>query len=212
MASHDRFAEDYDRKAEEYDWRGPEVAFGLSYAFVRPGESILDIGIGTGLSSVLFHKAGLRVYGMDASRKMLEACRSKRFAADLKEHDLTVLPYPYETASLDHAACLGVLQFFRDLRPIFEEVSRIVRDEGIFVFIVGDRAPGETAQIEVGPEHTQSDATMAICRHSPEEIAHLLGDNDFTLIRSLEFPVPMDPKRTRFLPAKAYVAKRKSRS
>ena len=43
---------DYDKKAEEYDWRGPEVAFGLAYAFVNPGESILDIGIGTGLSSI----------------------------------------------------------------------------------------------------------------------------------------------------------------
>lgn len=70
-------ASDYDRKAEEYDWRGPEVAFGLSYAFVSPGESVLDIGIGTGLSSVLFHKAGLRVYGMDVSPQMLEACSGK---------------------------------------------------------------------------------------------------------------------------------------
>jgi len=57
LASH------YDSEAEVYNWRGPEVVFGLTYGFVNPGESVLDIGIGTGLGSVLFHKAGLRVYG-----------------------------------------------------------------------------------------------------------------------------------------------------
>lgn len=104
---------DYDSKAEEYNWRGPEVAFGLSYSFVNPGESVLDIGIGTGLGSILFHKAGLHVYGMDVSTEMLEASRGKRFATDLKEHDLTVEPYPYDAGSLDHAVCLGRAQFLQ---------------------------------------------------------------------------------------------------
>ena len=115
-------ARDYDRKAEQYDWRGPEVIFGLSYAFVEPGQSVLDLGIGTGLGSFLFHKAGLRVHGMDHSRPMLEACRSKGFATDLTVHDLTAVPYPFDTASLDHAVCLGVLNFFDDLIPITSDL------------------------------------------------------------------------------------------
>jgi hypothetical protein len=48
----------YDARAQEYDWRGPEVAFGLSYRYVQPGESLLDIGIGTGLSSYLRNQSG----------------------------------------------------------------------------------------------------------------------------------------------------------
>lgn len=206
-----RMAEDYDRKAEEYDWRGPEVALGLSYAFVKAGESVLDIGIGTGLSSVLFHKAGLHVYGMDVSPEMLEACRSKGFATDLKEHDLTVEPYPYDTASMDHAVCLGVLNFFRDLRTVFRETSRILRGDGVFTFVVGHRAPGEAAEFLVGPEHTESGSTVTLYRHGTEEISGLLNRNDYALVRCLEFPVPMDRERTSVLRAKAYVARRKRR-
>ena len=204
-------ASEYDRKAEEQGWRGPEVAFGLSYCFVNPGESILDIGIGTGLSSILFHKAGLHVYGMDISTEMLEACTLKRFAADLKEHDLTVAPYPYETASLDHAVCLGVLNHFSDLRPVFSEASRILRNGGVFTFVVGHRDPGESSEFLVGPEHTQLQQTMTIYRHSTEGINKLLIDNDLAFMRCLEFFVPMNRARTKTLRAKAYVARRKRR-
>lgn len=62
----------YEDEAEACGWFGPEVAFGMAYKYVQPGQSILDIGIGTGLGSVLFRKAGLKVYGMDISPKMLD--------------------------------------------------------------------------------------------------------------------------------------------
>jgi predicted TPR repeat methyltransferase len=205
LASH------YDSKAEEYDWRGPEVVFGLSYSFVDPGESLLDIGIGTGLGSVLFHKAGLYVYGMDISTEMLEACRSKGFAVDLKKHDLTEQPYPYGEASLNHAVCLGVLNFFKDLTIVFREVARIVRDNGIFVFVVGDRGLGDEAEFVVGRDDTGADSSVPMYRHGTEEINGLLNDNHFDLVRCLEFPVPIDRERTKTLRAKAYVARRRKR-
>jgi SAM-dependent methyltransferase len=198
-------AEAYDRKAEEYSWRGPEVAFGLSYGFIKPGECVLDIGIGTGLGSALFHKSGLRVFGMDKCVEMLEACRQKGFGADLRKHDLTVEPYPYDTASMDHAICIGVLDFFRDLKPVFREVARILRDKGVFVFVVANRGPGE------GPEYTadsQSGSMVTMYRRTTEEINDLLKDNDFESLRYVEFSMFMNPERTAPLLLKAYVARR----
>jgi predicted TPR repeat methyltransferase len=135
----DAMAASYDEEAEATGWFGPEVAFGLAYLYVQPGQSILDIGIGTGLGSVLFRKAGLEVHGMDISPQMLEACRSKGFMA-LQLHDLSKPPYPYDSESMDHAVCAGVLNFFSNLSPVFEETARILRKGGLFTFVVGDRA------------------------------------------------------------------------
>jgi len=81
----------YDAEAEASGWYGPEVVFGLSYKYIQKGQSILDIGIGTGLGSLLFLKAGLEIHGMDISPEMLTVCRNKGFKF-LQKHDLRKTP------------------------------------------------------------------------------------------------------------------------
>jgi predicted TPR repeat methyltransferase len=197
----------YDDEAEASGWFGPEVAFGLAYTHVQPGQSILDIGIGTGLGSVLFRKAGLKVHGMDISPKMLEVCRSKGFTA-LQLHDLSRPPYPYDSESMDHAVCAGVLNFFSDLSPVFKETARILRKGGLFAFVVGDRVEREAHEFKVGPEHTKSERTMTMYRHSHNQIDTWLEMYGFELERSLVFTVFMDRERTRSMQAKAYLARK----
>lgn len=197
----------YDDEAEASGWFGPEVAFGLTYAFIRPGQRILDIGIGTGLGSVLFRKAGLKVHGMDFSNEKLEACRSKGFT-DLERHDLTKTPYPYETGSMDHAVCVGVLNFFRDLSPVFGEAARIIRKKGLFVFVVGDREGDEPESVQIGEEHTGSSRTVTIHRHSPREIGDWFHRFGMSRLRELAFTIFMDPGRTLPMRARAYLAEK----
>jgi predicted TPR repeat methyltransferase len=201
-------AEGYDEGAEASVWLAPEVAFGLAYIHVEPGQSVLDLGIGTGLGSILFHKAGLRVHGMDISKEMLDVCQRKGFTADLQQHDLCVTPYPYTRGSMDHAVCVGVLNFFEDLRPVFREVGRILRDGGLFVFVVADRNAAEQSRMIVGPEHTQADVHVTMYRHSVEQIEGWLQGSGFGMERSLEFVVYMDRRATVSLPAKAYLARK----
>lgn len=202
-----KMAKEYDHRKKEHLWLGPDVVFGMVYEFIKPGESMLDIGIGTGLGSVLFHNAGLRVYGMDMSPEMLEICRAKNFTEDLKVHDLTSVPYPYSDASLDHAVCIGVLNHFENLQPVFGEASRILKNNGIFAFIVADRKSNEQPSFQV--EHGDSRSTMY--RHNAEQIGKLLQDGGFTFIKGLEFSVSGHKEKGRPLSLKAYVAERQKR-
>ncbi len=203
--------EAYDDEAEATGWYGPEAAFGLTYAYIRPGQSILDIGIGTGLGSVLFLKAGLKVYGMDVSQGMLDACRSKGFT-NLKQHDLKSTPYPYDAGSMDHTVCVGVLNFFSDLSPVFEETARILRTGGLFVFVVGDRTENESHELVVGTEHTKSNPPVTMYRHTARQVGDWVKKDGFSLMRSLAFTVYMDRGRTRSLKAKAYLTRKGSAS
>jgi ubiquinone/menaquinone biosynthesis C-methylase UbiE len=197
--------EAYDEEAEASNWFGPEIVFGLSFKYVTPGDKILDIGIGTGLCAGLYHKAGFEVSGMDISDEMLDICRKKQISKYLVKHDLTQIPYPFESNSVDHAVCTGVMQFFKDLNPIFQEASRIIRNEGSFSFIVAHQENHDESEIQIGPEHTHSGAIITMYRHSTEQINRFINQNKFDLKRSLEFSIYMDQHKSRSFKAKAYV-------
>ncbi len=133
-SQHDAYAADYDNQVRVYDCYLADALFGMSYEYVHPGDSLLDVGIGSGLSSILFAKAGLSVYGMDFSPVMLDLCRAKGFAKELKQHNIQEAPWPYPAEAFDHVMCCGVMHFLSDLEPVFNETRRVIRAGGIFAF------------------------------------------------------------------------------
>jgi len=196
-----------DDEAEAMGWHGPEVAFGLAFTYVRPGESMLDLGTGTGLAAELFRKAGLRPTGMDLDPEMLDACRAKGFT-DLVRHDLTATPYPFESGNFDHAVCVGVLNFVADPAPVVAEVARILRPGGVFVFAVGERRESDAPSYLVRDDGSGQAEPVTMYRHGEEEVAAWLNACGLTLLRRLTFVVPMDRERTRCIPARAYAARK----
>ncbi len=199
-----KIAELYDNDKETQRWNGPNVIFGLSFAYMEPGQTILDIGIGTGLSSLLFYKAGLKVYGMDLSSEMLTVCKKKGIAEELRNHDLTITPYPYSEGSIDHAICVGVLNHFENIEPVFWEASRILKDKGIFGFIVADRKNDEKSMFEV--QHAGSCHKMY--RHSFEQILEYTEKTGFRMLREMEFLVPEHNENEKKTVLKAYITRK----
>ncbi len=177
----------YDKKAMKSQWLDPAIVFGLTYRFIHPNESLLDIGIGTGLSSELFFKAGLRIFGIDFSPEMLACCREKQMAEALKEHDLSVLPYPFAANSMDHAVCTGVTHLFEDLSPIFHETARILKPNGMFAFVVAECDEGEERAITVTPPDASHDKKVRIFRYCEKDMKQLLASYQFHKIYDLEF-------------------------
>ena len=192
IASHNRQANDYDLQADEYNWRGPEVVFGLGYECVHPGETILDVGIGTGLSARLFKQAGLNVYGLDGSPDMIKMAAAKHMAEKLKLHDLTDVPWPFTAGFFHHASAVGVFHFFKDLEPLLAECSRLVRPGGMLGF---------TCSLP-RPEHEDSDGIIAetmegegatVYHHRPEYVRICMNKNGWKIHRELEFLAMIHP-------------------
>ena len=160
------------------------------------------------MSAKLFHRAGLKIYGMDISEKMLEAVKSEGITEELVLHDLTEFPYPYTTHFFHIVVCAGVFNFFDDLGIIFAEASRILQQGGYFAFVVGYRQPDEDSAVIIGSEHTGSDRTITMYRHSDEQIESWLDEVGLKEVRSLEFTVFMDVEKAHRLSAKAYIAQK----
>jgi predicted TPR repeat methyltransferase len=173
-ARHDAYAADYDAQVRAYDCHIADLLFGLCYETTRPGQRLLDVGVGSRLSAQLFAKAGLEVHGMDFSLAMLEICRGKGFAADMQLHDITQTPWPYPTGGFEHLVCCGVFHFLADLDAIFAEARRVLAPGGVFAFTIRLPAGQPSAY-----EH-QTAGGFDIFSHAPTHIEDLLTQNAFT--------------------------------
>jgi len=205
-------AREYDNQARTTNWYGPKAVFGLVYEFVKPGDALLDLGIGSGLSSIPFHRAGLQVYGLDGSSEVLEVCRAKGFATDLQEHDLREMPLPYRAAFFDLVISVAVLNSFQDLRSLFAEVARVLKPGGVFAFTVEVQKPGQEEcyainRVEVAEKPKEETAVM-LYRHNEAYIFQILGQNGFELQKSLEFVAFKYPAENKDIFFKAYVARK----
>ncbi len=172
------FASDYDTEVRAYCSYLHDCIFGMSYKAVSPGEKLLDIGIGTGLASETFNKAGLRITGIDNSPEMLEVCKKKQIAEALTSCDLSHGQLPFENRTFHHVICCGVLHFFGELAELFRETSRIVKPGGTFAFsIMPDDNQAGDYQREI------SDWDIPIYKHKPEYISQLLTENSFEQLK-----------------------------
>ncbi|MCK5130292.1 MAG: methyltransferase domain-containing protein [Clostridiales bacterium] len=177
---HDQFAYNYDHFVREYNSYTNEVIFGMCYNLVKPSDSLLDLGIGTGLSSYLFAKAGLIITGLDESQKMLDECKKKRFAKTLLQYDLTKLPLPFPKDTFSHIICCGVLHFIGNLLPIFKEAKRIQETGGIFTFSTITLETDNTVDnyIEFPTQWNQS-----CYKHSPKYIKNISEDLGYSILK-----------------------------
>ena len=206
-------ADEYDLQASATHWHAPEVVFGLVYEFVNAGESLLDLGIGSGLSSIPFHKAGLHIYGLDGSSEVLQVCAAKGFAVELKQHDLRDLPLPYTYNSFDHIICVAVLNSFKELGSLFDDVSRIVKKDGIFAFTTEERKTGQEDHYAINPvevsEKPDAETAVTLYRHSDATISETLERSGFSLLKSLEFLAFKYPAENTDIYFKATVARKR---
>lgn len=123
----------YDQWSEIYDHdQNPLPA--MEERYVREavgkvnGQTVLDLGCGTGRHAVWLADSGASVTAVDFSEGMLREARRKAGAERIKfvAHDLHQrLPFP--DASFDLVVSGLVLEHLRDLSSFFREVRRVLR-------------------------------------------------------------------------------------
>jgi SAM-dependent methyltransferase len=134
----------------------------LSFAEIKPGETILDLGCGAGIDSILAaHRTGPtgRVIGLDFLPEMLE--RTQQAAAEAKldnvetlEGDMEAIPLP--GGSVDHVISNGVINLAPRKRRVLAECARVLVPGG--KLSVSDLTVGDE---ELPPEILTHPATWA---------------------------------------------------
>jgi len=113
-----------------------ELETGLMKTLLQPmrGESVVDIGCGTGACLVAFLEMGLQVTGLDPSAYMLDiASRNVGNRVDLYQGYAEDLPFGDN--SFNYACLFTTLEFVDDPQKALEEACRVAKDR-IFIGVL----------------------------------------------------------------------------
>jgi phosphatidylethanolamine/phosphatidyl-N-methylethanolamine N-methyltransferase len=125
-----------------YDWLWPTIVHrrttrAMEQMHIRPGERILDVGVGTGLG-LPFYPSYARVVGIDLSEGMLRKASRRIKDKGLSDVHLTLgnaLELPFEAGVFDHVVLSHVVTVVSDPIKLIEETRRVTRAGGQIVII-----------------------------------------------------------------------------
>ena len=175
----------YENLAFVYDWTfGPTLHPGRMHALqrmgIKPGDRVLEVGIGTGINAALY-PSDCTVTGIDLSGPMLEKARERvdrkglsnirlleMDAADMKFADntfdivyapylISVVPNPVAVASEMRRVCrpggrIIILNHFRSNNPVGAFMERLISPLTVHIGFTADLdLPAFLAQAELKP-------------------------------------------------------------
>ena len=130
----------FDGVAKRYDLTNTVLAFGQDRGWrratrtalgLRPGQRVLDVGAGTGVSTEELGRSGAYAVGVDLSTGMLRAGRRTRPTIPLLAGDALALPFA--DAAFDAVTISFALRNVVDTGAALRELARVTRPGGRLV-------------------------------------------------------------------------------
>ncbi|MGI9177903.1 MAG: bifunctional 2-polyprenyl-6-hydroxyphenol methylase/3-demethylubiquinol 3-O-methyltransferase UbiG, partial [Pirellulales bacterium] len=105
--------------------------------------TVLDVGCGGGFMAEALARKGATVVGIDPSAPALEAAREHARAEGLSiDYRLGAgEKVPMESGTVDCVVCVDVLEHVESVDRVLDEVRRVLKPGGIFVFDTINRTP-----------------------------------------------------------------------
>ncbi len=103
------------------------------YSLLQPGAGglILDIGCGTGNYTVALSNHGLKMYGIEPAKTMLDIARQK--SSDVNWLNGKAEEIPFENEKLDGAIATLTIHHWQDLKAAFQEIYRVIKPGAKFI-------------------------------------------------------------------------------
>lgn len=115
----------------------PRIKHAITYMDIKPGDRILDVGVGTGLSLSVFPRY-CNVVGIDLSTEMLRKAKEKiteNRLDHIKVLSMDAMSVGFKDDSFDKVFISHVVSVVPDPYKVMQEVKRVCRKGGQVVIV-----------------------------------------------------------------------------
>ena len=120
---------------EETRARLPQM---IDYLSIKPGDTILDVGGGTGiLLPLLYNATGDRgkIVSLDIAEEMLKRARNNSRPSNIHYIHADVVAIPLASQTFDFVICYSCFPHFPDKAKAMAEMARVLRNSGRLVIL-----------------------------------------------------------------------------
>lgn len=133
------------------DWASIQEATGnagyehtLGLLKIKPAETLLDVGCGSGFFSNLAQAKGADVTGIDASPPLIEQAKQRNAAINFLTGEMEELPFADNT--FDIVCAFNSIQYAESIKHALIEAKRVLKERGkLVVMIWGNKEDCEVA-------------------------------------------------------------------
>ncbi|WP_165797521.1 class I SAM-dependent methyltransferase [Solimonas fluminis] len=152
----------------------------LRVARIRPGERVLDLATGTGITAIAARERGAQVTAVDLTPELLDIARDKARAEgygdiDFREGDAESLPLPDGAIDVVLSTCGHM--FAPDQPRVAAELARVTRPGGRVVFLAWTPEGGLAGWFRITNRHVPPPPGVASPFNwgDPAKVRELLG-------------------------------------
>jgi SAM-dependent methyltransferase len=154
----------------------------MRVAKIRPGERVLDVATGTGITAIAARERGAQVTGIDLTPELLAVARKKARSEgfdDIEWREGDAEGLPFGDASFDVVLSTCGHMFAPDQQRVASELARVTRPAGRAVFLAWTPEGGLGSWFRITNKHVPPPAGLASPFNwgDPEKVQRLLGDS-----------------------------------
>ncbi len=154
----------------------------MRVAKVRPGEKVLDVATGTGITAIAARERTAHVAGIDLTPELIETAKVNAKEVgfhdiDFREGDAEALPFPDESFDVVLSTCGHM--FAPDQPTVAKELARVTKKNGRVAFLAWTPEGGVGKLFKITAKHVPPAPGMSSPFNwgDPEKVANLLQDH-----------------------------------
>jgi ubiquinone/menaquinone biosynthesis C-methylase UbiE len=107
--------------------------------YLHQESKVLDMGCGTGDNTAQIRKLVKEVWGVDFCTEMIDEAYERYDHGNVHFAVANLKKLPFLNETFDVVYCFSTLYYIKDKQKVFQEVKRVLKPGGVFIFDYGNK-------------------------------------------------------------------------